>query len=39
MAVHESLADKLKSYKDLFDSGAISETEYNEIKAKLLAKV
>ena len=35
----ESLADKLKSYKDLYDSGAISETEYNEIKAKLLAKV
>lgn len=31
-----STADELKKYKDLLDSGAITEEEYNKVKAKLL---
>lgn len=31
-----SAADELKKYKELFDSGAITEYEYNLQKAKLL---
>lgn len=31
-----STADELKKYKDLLDSGAITEDEYNKVKSKLL---
>lgn len=31
-----STADELKKYKDLLDSGAITEEEYNKVKSKLL---
>ncbi|OKS89059.1 SHOCT domain-containing protein [Mucilaginibacter polytrichastri] len=33
---NESTADQLKKYKDLLDSGAITESEYNIQKGKLL---
>ncbi|HEY4326147.1 MAG TPA: SHOCT domain-containing protein [Mucilaginibacter sp.] len=32
----EPVTDQLKKYKDLLDSGAINEAEYNIQKAKLL---
>jgi len=32
----ELMADQLKKFKDLLDSGAITETEYNIQKAKIL---
>lgn len=31
-----SVADELKKYKELLDSGAITEAEYNSVKMKLL---
>jgi len=31
-----SAADELKKYKDLLDSGAITQAEYDSVKAKLL---
>lgn len=34
-----SIADELKKYSDLFESGVLSETEYNEIKEKLISKL
>jgi hypothetical protein len=33
---NETAADQLKKYKELLDSGAITETEYNIQKGKLL---
>jgi hypothetical protein len=36
-SIHTTTADELKKYKELLDTGAITETEYNSIKAKLLA--
>lgn len=33
---NQSKADELKKYKQLLDSGAITETEYNVQKAKIL---
>lgn len=33
---YESIPDQLKKYKDLLDSGAINEVEYNIQKGKLL---
>ncbi len=33
---NQSPADELKKYKELFDSGVITEVEYNTQKAKLL---
>jgi hypothetical protein len=32
----QSVADELQKYKQLFDSGAITEAEYNAQKAKIL---
>jgi len=32
-------SDELKKYKDLFDSGVITEEEFNEAKSKLLSKL
>ena len=34
-----NVADELKKYKDLFEQGAISEEEYNDIKNKLIKKI
>lgn len=34
-----SIADELKKYSDLHESGVLSETEYNEIKEKLISKL
>jgi hypothetical protein len=36
LATNESIPDQLKKYKDLFDSGAITEDEYNVQKGRLL---
>ena len=34
-----NVADELKKYKELFDQGAISEEDFNNIKSKLLGKL
>jgi hypothetical protein len=34
--LHTTTADELKKYKELLDTGAITEAEYNSIKGKLL---
>ncbi|SRR5258708_32519876 len=36
--LRESVPDQLKKYKDLLDSGAITEDEYNKQKTMLLNK-
>jgi len=36
LIARESIPDQLKKYKDLLDSGAITEAEYNLQKSRLL---